>query len=146
MIGLDQNIENARKNLAEAIKAFEGRVKVHLIECNLLDKQSLENAKNKIIHLIDGKPSLIIEDSGHTYETTISSLEAFSGLLQPGEWFIVEDTCVDIEELRETEDWPRGALKASEDFLMSNQNFSRSELNHAYEITCHPFGFLVKNN
>ncbi|QNJ24462.1 cephalosporin hydroxylase family protein [Synechococcus sp. SYN20] len=144
LIGLDQNIENARKNLAEAIKAFEGRVKVHLIECNLLDKQSLDNAKNKIIHLIDGKPSLIIEDSGHTYETTISSLEAFSGLLQPGEWFVVEDTCVDIEDLRESVEWPRGALKAVNEFLQKNSRFERTSLNEMYTITCHPFGFLRK--
>lgn len=144
LIGLDINIDNARDNLSALSLDGSSGVKLELIHCNLLDIQSVENAKQEIIKHIDGQPLLIIEDSGHTYETTDAALSSFSELLKPGEWFIVEDTCVDIESLRESPEWPRGALNAVNSFLLKNSDFERTNFNHAYTITCHPFGFLRK--
>lgn len=144
LIGLDINIKNAYQNLSEVLTNRSNGVKIELIECNLLDEQSVQKSKNMIIDLVGDMPMLIIEDSGHTYETTKAALEAFSGLLKPGEWFAVEDTCVDIEALRETIEWPRGALNAVNSFLNEHSDFERTTFNNTYTITCHPFGFLRK--
>ena len=146
LIGLDINIENARHNLSSLSADGSSGVRLELISCDLLDNQSVQKAKQEIIEIIGGQPLLIIEDSGHTYETTNAALSSFSDLLEPGEWFIVEDTCVDIESLRESSEWPRGALKAVNSFLFENSDFERTNFNHAYTITCHPFGFLRKKH
>ena len=146
VIGLDINIGLARRNLKELMENKFAEVSIKLLECNLLDKISINSALQEIQKMSNGKSVLIIEDSGHTYETTKAALDSFSGLLKLSEWFIVEDTCVDLEALRECKEWPRGALKATEDFLLLNSHFERSNLNHMYEITCHPFGFLQKTS
>lgn len=144
LIGLDINIEAARNNLSGLTVDGSSGVRLELLHCDLLNDQSVQNTKQKIIELIGDQSVLVIEDSGHTYETTNAALRNFSDLLKPGEWFIVEDTCVDIESLRESSDWPRGALNAVNEFLSENSDFERSNFNHTYTITCHPFGFLRK--
>lgn len=144
LIGIDIDIEKSKANLRGILKGSDGKPDIQLIQCDLLDHESLKQAKAEIEFILNGRSLLIIEDSGHTYETTKSALKCFSSLLRPGEWFIVEDTCVDIEALRETADWPRGALMATDDFLREDDSFERTDFNHCYEITCHPFGFLRK--
>ncbi len=89
---------------------------------------------------------MVIEDSGHTYETTKAVLEGFAPLVPPGGWFIVEDTCVDVEALREIPSWPRGALVATLEFLASHHDFVSTDFNTDYGITCHPFGFLQRRH
>lgn len=144
VIGLDINIENARMNLAGLPDSTATGVDTVLIQCDLLSSASLEKANKRIASIIDGRSTLVIEDSAHTYSSTKAALDCFGRLLKPGEWLVVEDTCVDIELLRESEDWPRGALDAVNDFLRGDQSFERTDFNHTYEITCHPFGFLRK--
>jgi cephalosporin hydroxylase len=144
LIGVDIDIEKPKAKLSGLFGASDGRPDIRLLQCDLLDRESLKKAKAEIELILNGRSLLIIEDSGHTYETTKSALEYFSGLLRPGEWFIIEDTCVDIESLRESEDWPRGALMATDDFLREDDSFERTDFNHSYEITCHPYGFLRK--
>ena len=144
LIGLDIDIDSALHNLSGLSADGASGVRLELIQCDLLNEQSVLRAKQKIFEIIKGQPLLIIEDSGHTYETTKAALDTFSGLLKPGEWFVVEDTCVDIETLREMSEWPRGALKAVNSFLNQQTDFERSNFNHDYTITCHPFGFLRK--
>jgi cephalosporin hydroxylase len=144
IIGIDICTKKAKLNLSSLLNTPHDGIKAVLIECDLLDESSLQKAKSKIIEIVNGRPLLIIEDSGHTYATTKAALDCFAELLKPSEWFIVEDTCVDIEELREIHEWPRGALAATDDFLRNNSDFERTTFNHAYEITCHPFGFIQK--
>lgn len=144
LVGLDINIESACRNLSGLMAKNSNGVRLELIQCNLLDTHSTQEAKQKIIELIKDQSVLIIEDSGHTYETTSAALTSFSDLLRPGEWFIVEDTCVDLEPLRESPEWPRGVLNAVNSFLLDNPEFERTDFNHTYTITCHPFGFLRK--
>lgn len=146
LLGLDIDIKTAMLNLSELASNCSDGIHLELIECDLLDSNSLQEAKENILKLTADKSTLIIEDSGHTYETTKAALDTFSPLLRPGEWFIVEDTCVDINALRESPDWPRGALSAANDFLIEHSDFERTDFNHLYTITCHPFGFLKKTS
>lgn len=144
VIGLDYTIEAAKRNLSSLLNNPVDGVEVILIQCNLLDPGSLVQARNKMAAIIGSRSLFMIEDSGHSYETTNASLNAFSDFVKPGEWLVVEDTCVDIEELREGAYWPRGALTATNDFLNGRDDFERTNFNHIYGITCHPYGFLRK--
>lgn len=144
VIGIDINIDKPKQNLASLLNNPTEKVTIEILQCNLLNEASLQETKAKIINIISNRSLLIIEDSGHSYDTTKASLDAFSPLLESGEWLVVEDTCVDIEALREMPSWPRGALSATDAFLEGNDAFKRTGFNHTYEITCHPYGFLRK--
>jgi cephalosporin hydroxylase len=144
IIGLDINIDKASLNLSSLPSSKKTGVEIVLSQCDLLNDISLRNAVRTVVSRIRGRRALIIEDSGHTYATTKAALDSFGSLLSAGEWFIVEDTCVDIEDLRECPEWPRGALNAADDFLRENADFERTNFNEKYEITCHPYGFLRK--
>ena len=144
VIGIDIEINKPRRNLAGLLNNPVEGVNLELFQCNLLNAKSLQDAKAKIVDIVGDRSLLIIEDSGHSYDTTKASLDTFSPLLKSGGWLVVEDTCVDIEALREIPSWPRGALSATNAFLASNDTFERTTFNHTYEITCHPYGFLCK--
>jgi cephalosporin hydroxylase len=144
VIGLDYNIEKAKHNLLPLLNTPVDGVEIILIQCNLLDSASLAAAKNRMAAIIGNRSLFMIEDSGHSHETTKASLNTFSEFVKTGEWFVVEDTCVDIEELREGSYWPRGALAATNEFLNNHDDFERTNFNHTYGITCHPYGFLRK--
>jgi len=144
IIGLDYGIDKAKRNLLPLLQHPVNGVEVILIQCDLVDKNSLASAKKRMASIIDNRSLFMIEDSGHSHETTEASLNAFSEFVKPGEWFIVEDTCVDIDELRECSSWPRGALVATNEFLDNHDDFERTNFNHLYGITCHPYGFLRK--
>lgn len=144
IVGIDIDITSASLNLSSLPSDGSSGVQIKLIQCDLLDPISVQEAQKQVRSVVNQQPTLIIEDSGHTYETTKSALDAFSTLLKPGEWFVVEDTCVDIEDLRETSSWPTGALNAVNDFIRDNPEFEQTSFNHAYTVTCHPFGFLRK--
>ena len=144
VIGIDIDIDKPKRNLVKLLNNPVEEVNLELFQCNLLNAKSLQDAKAKIVDIVGNRSLLIIEDSGHSYDTTKASLDTFPPLLKSGEWLVVEDTCVDIEALREIPSWPRGALSATNDFLASNDAFERTNFNHTYEITCHPYGFLRK--
>ena len=89
---------------------------------------------------------LVVEDSAHTYETTRAALDGFARFVPLEGFFVVQDGCVDIEEMRPQEDWPRGVLPALHDWLAtpSGRHFAvRREL-ELYGISCHPEGFLQR--
>jgi cephalosporin hydroxylase len=94
--------------------------------------------------LAPGDRCMVIEDSAHTYETTMAALEGFARFVPVGGYFIVEDGCVDVEELRISDDWPRGVLPALREWLASPQGqaFEVRDEAELYGISCHPGGFL----
>ena len=93
-----------------------------------------------------GAECFVVEDSAHVYETTLAALEGFSALIAPGGFFIVEDGCVDIEEMRLEEGWPRGVLPAVSDWLdgLSAAGSSRGAISRSLRVTCHPGGLLQR--
>lgn len=68
-----------------------------------------------------GARCLVVEDSAHVYDTTFRSLTTFARFVPPGGYFVVEDGCVDVEEMRLSDDWPRGVLPALHDWLRTPQ-------------------------
>ena len=88
----------------------------------------------------------MIEDSAHVYETTYASLAGFARFVPPGGFFVVEDGCVDVDEMRLSPDWPRGVLPALHDWLGTprGQGFRVRRDLELYGISCHPEGFLQR--
>jgi cephalosporin hydroxylase len=91
-----------------------------------------------------GARCFVVEDSAHVYETTRAALEGFHRFVGPGGFFVVEDGCVDVEELRLSPDWPRGVLPALRDWLATpeGEGFEVRRDLELYGISCHPEGFL----
>ena len=89
---------------------------------------------------------LVIEDSAHEYDTTMAALEHFARFVPPEGFFVVEDGCVDVDELRLSPDWPRGVLPALQDWLRTpaGQGFAVRRDLELYGVSCHPGGFLQR--
>lgn len=89
---------------------------------------------------------LVVEDSAHTFETTFAALASFAQFVPPGGFFVVEDGCVDIEEMRLEPDWPRGVLPAIEAWLETDagSRFTVRRDLELYGLSCHPGGFLQR--
>ena len=93
-----------------------------------------------------GERCLVVEDSAHVYETTHAALSGFARFVPPGGFFVVEDGCVDIEEMRLEESWPRGVLPAVSDWLREEggKEFRQRRDLELYGISCHPGGYLQR--
>jgi len=97
-------------------------------------------------HVPPGARCMVVEDSGHDYDTTIQALRGFSRFVPVDGFFVVEDGCVDIEEMRFLPTWPRGVIPAITDWLESKEGavFAQRRDLELYGISCHPYGFLER--
>ena len=90
---------------------------------------------------------LVVDDSAHDYETTLSVLRGFAGFVPDGGFLVIEDGVVDDEELRvKSSDWPRGVLPAIRDWLKSAEGLQfevRREM-ELYGVTTNLKGFLQR--
>jgi cephalosporin hydroxylase len=116
---------------------------ITLVEGDVRDPHTAERVRAAVG---DSARCFVVEDSAHEYETTLAALTGFSGLVPEGGFFVVEDGCVDVEELRLTPDWPRGVLPALHDWLQTGQGrrFTVRRDLELYGVSCHPEGFLQR--
>ena len=116
---------------------------VEILEADLLDPA----LPGRIRALLpDRARPFIVEDSAHEYATTRAALVGFADLVPVGGFFVVEDGCVDVEQLRLDPSWPRGVLPALHDWLATPQG-QRYRVRHdleLYGMSCHPGGFLQR--
>lgn len=82
---------------------------------------------------------LIIEDSAHTYDNTLSVLRTYSVLIKPGDYFIVEDgICHHGLSVG-----PKpGPYEAIETFIDENHDFEIDRTKESFLITWNPKGYL----
>jgi cephalosporin hydroxylase len=141
VIGIDVDIAAAERNLARADPAWSQRI--HLVEGDICDDGTVARA---LALVPDDAACLVVEDSAHEYATTLASLRALAHVVAPGGFFVVEDGCVDIEEMRLEPDWPRGVQRAVGEWLGSaaGSDFVQRRDLEIYGITCHPGGFLQR--
>jgi len=139
VVTIDIDQSTSREQLGRADPAHADTI--HVIEGDVRDEQ-LAGAVQRLV----GRRCLVVEDSAHDYDTTMASLENFSRFVAPGGYFVVEDGCVDVEEMRLSDTWPRGVLPALREWLATEQSAGfavRRDL-ELYGITCHPEGFLQR--
>ena len=100
---------------------------------------------DRVVALVPpGARCMVIEDSAHEYDTTLASLRGLAHLVPRGGFFVVEDGCVDVEELRLDPAWPRGVLPAVHDWLTTEPGFHVRRDLELYGVSCHPEGFLQR--
>jgi cephalosporin hydroxylase len=88
---------------------------------------------------------LVSEDTAHTYESTLAALRGFAEFVPPGGFFVVEDGCVDVEEMRPTPAWPRGVLQAIREWLADEgREFQTRRELELYGLTCNVEGYLQR--
>jgi cephalosporin hydroxylase len=94
-----------------------------------------------------GSRCLVIEDSAHTYEATMAALTQLAGFVPRGGFFVVEDGCVDVPQLRIDPEWPQGVIPAVEEWLASDdgREFTVRRDLELYGVSCHPSGFLQRS-
>ena len=88
----------------------------------------------------------LVEDSAHTYDTTLAALEGFSRFVPVDGFMVIEDGYVDIEPMRLRRSWPHGVLPALDDWLAGPAGGAfrvRRDL-ELYGITSHPGGLLQR--
>ncbi len=141
VVGVDVDLRAAAANLERVDPAW--RESVELIEGDVLDPVLPALVREAIA---PSMPCLVVEDSLHTYDTTTAALRGFAQFVRPGGYFVVEDGCVDVEELRLDGDWPRGVIPAIEDWLRTDggERFAVRRDLELYGITCHPNGYLQR--
>ena len=86
-----------------------------------------------------GDTVLVIEDSSHTYDNTLEILRAYSPLVSPGSYLIVEDSVchhgVDVGP-------DPGPYEAIEVFMSETKEFVIDRARESHVITWNPKGFL----
>jgi cephalosporin hydroxylase len=141
VISIDVDLRSAREELSEADPACERHIE--LLEGDVRDRSLPE----RVAALLPSDARcFVVEDTAHVYETTLAALDSFAQFVPVGGFLVVEDGCVDIEELRPSPDWPRGVLPAVDDWLRTSDGSRfvvRRDL-ELYGVSCHPQGFLQR--
>jgi cephalosporin hydroxylase len=141
VISIDIDTDPAREGLSDADHAWERHIR--LVEGDVRDRSLPEHVTAL---LPSGARCFLVEDTEHVYETTRAALDGFARFVPAGGFFVVEDGCVDIEELRPSPDWPRGVLPAVDEWLQTSEGSGfvvRRDL-ELYGVSCHPRGFLER--
>lgn len=90
-------------------------------------------------HVSAGDRVMVIEDSSHTYENTLAVLRTYSGLVKPGDYFIVEDgICHHGLNVGPSP----GPYEAVEAFVRENSTFVIDRDRESFGITWNPKGYL----
>jgi cephalosporin hydroxylase len=141
VISIDIAVEGARRGIEAIDPSYSDTIA--LLEADVADPGLAARVEALIP---PGSRCLVSEDSAHVYDTTFASLETFARFVPPGGFFVVEDGCVDIDELRASSEWPRGVLPALHDWLATpaGSEFRVRRDLELYGISCHPEGFLER--
>jgi cephalosporin hydroxylase len=140
VITIDVDLTAARPHIEAVDPRHEGIV---MLEASVQDPE----LPDRVAALLpDDARCLVVEDSAHVYDTTRAALEGFHRFVGPEGFFVVEDGCVDVEELRLSPDWPRGVLPALREWLATpaGERFTVRHDLELYGISCHPGGFLQR--
>jgi len=141
VVGIDLEVSKAEENVRKVYPEYAKDIV--FLKGDVLDAKLPDRVK-EVTH--GHSRFMVIEDSAHKYESTMAALNNFSPMIEVGGFFVVEDTCVDDEQMRPAADWPRGAGKALGDWLSKNPHFKRRRDFEAYGLTCHPGGFLERTS
>jgi cephalosporin hydroxylase len=141
VVSVDISQETARHELERAAPDYASSIA--LVESDVRGPEALAAVRA----LVPAEARcFVVEDSAHEYDTTFAALMAFAQFVPPSGFFVVEDGCVDIDELRISETWPRGVLPALHDWLRTPEG-SQFEVRRdleLYGLSCHPEGFLQR--
>jgi cephalosporin hydroxylase len=91
----------------------------------------------------DGSPVLVVLDSDHSSRHVLAEMEAYSGLVDPGGYMIVEDGILRWMDTAERACYRGDPLDAIEAWLPAHPGWEPdAELEDLYPATLFPMGFL----
>ena len=140
VIGVDVDVAAAERNLGQADPSSSERI--HLVAGDIREQGTVDRI---VAAVPPGALCMVVEDSAHEHDTTWASLSGLAHLVAPGGFFVVEDGCVDVDDMR-LDGWPRGVLPAVREWLAttSGADFVQRRDLELYGMTCHPGGFLQR--
>ncbi|MGO9488094.1 MAG: CmcI family methyltransferase [Solirubrobacteraceae bacterium] len=141
VVTVDVEADRARPFLDRADPSWEEQIT--LVSGDVCD----EALPGRVARLLpSGARCLVVEDSAHVYDTTMAALTGFAEFVPVGGFFVIEDGCVDVEEMRLEETWPRGVMPAVADWLAlsAGESFRVRRDLELYGLTCHPGGILQR--
>lgn len=94
----------------------------------------------RVEELVSGRRTMVILDSLHTEEHVAAEMAAYSGLVSPGCYLIVQDGFVNGHPCED--DWGPGPLEAIEAFLAVDDRFEVDRSRERMQFTLNPSGFL----
>lgn len=142
VLGVDVDLSSARSHFAGLPP--EATAGIELLEGDVGEPSMLEAVRDRIP---EGAEIFVIEDAAHDAATTHSALEGLAPLVKPGGFYMVEDTCVDVEPLRVLPEWPRGCGAALGQWLAEDplgRSFRRRPDLQPFGLTCHPGGLIQR--
>lgn len=142
VLALDVDVSSARARFAQLPP--EGRAGIELVQGDIADDRVAQRLRSLVPRDAE---VLVIEDAAHDATTTLAALNALAPLVRSGGYYVVEDTCVDIEPLRVDDNWPRGCGMALSEWLATDplgRRFRRRPDLQPYGLTCHPGGVLQR--
>ena len=83
---------------------------------------------------------MVILDSDHRKDNVLAELRAYSPLVQPGDYLIVEDTNVNGHPL--VPDFGPGPMEAVDEFLATDDSFEIDPAREKFYMTFNPRGYL----
>ena len=95
VITIDIDADRARPYLDHADRTWSEHI--YLISDDVRSDSLLDRVARS---LPSTARCFVVEDSAHTYATTMAALTAFAPFVSPGGFFVVEDGCVDIKQMR----------------------------------------------
>ncbi len=94
------------------------------------------------------RPWLVVEDSGHLFETCTAALNFFDNYLHPGEYIVIEDGILNDMPLKQFEMFNNGPNRAVEAFLKANYKRYKIDASYCdfygYNVTYSPNGWLLR--
>jgi cephalosporin hydroxylase len=83
---------------------------------------------------------LIVHDADHTRSAVLRDLQAYSPLVSPGSYFVVEDGIVDVLDIPGFTG--EGPLAAIRDFIRNHPEFEIDKSRERYLLTYNPSGYI----
>jgi cephalosporin hydroxylase len=87
-----------------------------------------------------GERVMVILDSNHQKDHVLAELRAYSPLVTPGDYLVVEDTNINGHPVRA--DHGPGPMEAVDEFLAGTDEFSIDESREKFFMTFNPRGYL----
>ena len=85
---------------------------------------------------------MVILDSDHSFAHVAAEMELLGPLVTPGQYLIVEDTCVNGHPI--LPDFGAGPMEAVHEFLARHAEFAVDESREKFLLTLNPQGYLKR--
>lgn len=135
-------LDNITKGKIISIDVSEEPRPKHKNIVYLLGRSTSEAIVEQVKNLCEGKRTLVILDSDHSYGNVIEELRCYSDLVSVGSYLVVEDTNLNGHPVRE--DFGPGPMEAVKQFLTENDQYVVDKTKERYVITFYPNGYLKK--